>query len=59
MTERRSEFLRIVTERGFFHQCTDADALDGLLAGAAPVTAYVGFDCTARSEEHTSELQSH
>ncbi len=49
MTDYRSEFLNIVTERGFFHQCTDAATLDGILADGAPVAAYVGFDCTAPS----------
>jgi tyrosyl-tRNA synthetase len=49
MADCRSEFLNIAAKRGFFHQCTDKCALDGLLADAAPVTAYVGFDCTAPS----------
>jgi tyrosyl-tRNA synthetase len=48
MSTLRSDFLRIATERGFVHQCTDAAALDARLA-AGPVTAYVGFDCTADS----------
>ena len=47
-----AEFLRILRERGFLHQCSDpADDLSGL-AGAAPggvLTAYVGFDATAAS----------
>jgi tyrosyl-tRNA synthetase len=48
MTTFQSDFLRIATERGFVHQCTDAAALDARLA-AGPVAAYVGFDCTADS----------
>ncbi|MBI1205733.1 MAG: tyrosine--tRNA ligase [Azospirillum sp.] len=48
MTRFRSDFLRILDERGFIHQCTDAEALDAL-AAAAPITAYIGFDCTADS----------
>jgi tyrosyl-tRNA synthetase len=48
MTSHRSEFIQRVVERGYLHQCTDLDALDGLAAGG-PVTAYVGFDCTAPS----------
>ena len=41
-------FLETVRERGFLHQCTDADGLDSLL-GEPPVPAYIGFDCTADS----------
>ena len=48
MTTARSEFLRVVAERGYMHQCTDWDALDQRLA-AGPAAAYIGFDCTARS----------
>ncbi len=44
----RSDFLHEATERGFVHQCTDADALDAALH-AGPVSAYIGFDCTADS----------
>jgi len=44
----RSEFLRTAAERGFIHQCTDLAALDARLA-AGPVSAYVGYDCTADS----------
>ena len=43
-----SDFLREATARGFLHQCTDLAALDeAMLAG--PVSAYIGFDCTADS----------
>src|SRR3954464_13763502 len=56
MSTPRSPFLRAATERGFLHQCTDLDALDRrLLAG--PVTAYVGYDCTADSL-HVGHLMS-
>jgi len=48
MADPRSEFLRTVVERGYLHQCTDLDALDGL-CGAKTITAYIGFDCTAPS----------
>ena len=48
MTAPRSDFLREITSRGFVHQCTDLDALDAL-AGKRPITAYIGFDCTADS----------
>ena len=43
-----SDFLREATARGFLHQCTDLDAL-GTALNAAPLTAYIGFDCTADS----------
>jgi tyrosyl-tRNA synthetase len=48
MTELKSEFLRILTERGYIHQQTDAAGLDRrALSGI--VTAYIGFDATADS----------
>jgi len=49
MPSLKSQFLATVTERGFVHQCTDAEALDALLAAGKPITAYIGFDCTADS----------
>ncbi|KAF0223729.1 MAG: tyrosyl-tRNA [Rhodospirillaceae bacterium] len=48
MTTARSEFLRVVAERGYMHQCTDLEALDKRLA-QGPAAAYIGFDCTAES----------
>jgi tyrosyl-tRNA synthetase len=48
MSTVRSDFLRIVTERGFLHQCTDLEALDKRLS-EGPAAAYIGFDCTAES----------
>ena len=49
MTRHRSEFLRAIVDRGFVHQCTDAETLDALAAEHAPITAYIGFDATADS----------
>ncbi len=43
-----SDFLQAATDRGFIHQCTDLAALDAAM-GAGPVSAYIGFDCTADS----------
>ncbi len=43
-----SDFVRVLDERGFIHQVTDASALDAA-AAAGVVTAYVGYDCTAPS----------
>jgi tyrosyl-tRNA synthetase len=37
-----------MTERGFVHQCSDAEGLDAL-AKSGKVVAYVGYDCTAPS----------
>jgi tyrosyl-tRNA synthetase len=48
MTGFRSDFMRIVHERGMVHQCSDAARLDELLATGTR-TAYIGFDCTADS----------
>ena len=44
----QSEFLATLAARGFIAQCTDDAALDAL-AVAAPITAYIGYDCTAPS----------
>jgi tyrosyl-tRNA synthetase len=44
----RSDFLRILAERGFIHQCSDPEGLDRLF-NEGPVTAYVGYDCTGPS----------
>ncbi len=48
MTEYKSEFVRQLTERRFMHQCTDLAQLDERCA-EGPITAYIGFDCTAPS----------
>ena len=41
-------FLTEATQRGFVFQCTDTEALAAALR-EAPLTAYIGFDCTADS----------
>ena len=48
MTQYKSDFLNILEERGFIHQCSDFDALDAKLM-EGPQSAYVGFDATAES----------
>lgn len=48
MTKLKSEFLTILNERGFIHQCSDLAALDKE-AAAGKLVAYVGYDCTAPS----------
>jgi tyrosyl-tRNA synthetase len=52
----KSDFLHEATERGFVHQCTDTEALDAAFR-AGPVSAYIGFDCTADSLHVGSLLQ--
>jgi tyrosyl-tRNA synthetase len=48
MSAYKSDFLRVLAERGFLHQISDADGLDAK-ARAGAITAYVGFDATAPS----------
>jgi tyrosyl-tRNA synthetase len=48
MTTYRSSLLKLLDERGYIHQVTDAAALDAL-AQREIVTAYIGFDATAPS----------
>src|SRR5258707_410245 len=48
MTAFKSDFLNILQERGFIHQCSDVEGLDAL-AAKGEATAYVGYDCTAPS----------
>ena len=43
------DFLHAARERGYVHQITDEAALAAKLRAEAPVSAYVGFDCTADS----------
>jgi len=44
----KSEFLNIMIDRGFVHQCTDPSGLDGALEERI-IPTYIGFDCTAES----------
>ncbi|MDO5606768.1 MAG: tyrosine--tRNA ligase [Paracoccus sp. (in: a-proteobacteria)] len=48
LTPAKSDFLRIIIERGFLADCTDLGALDDALT-RGPVTAYIGYDATAAS----------
>ena len=52
----KSELVRVLTERGYLHQCTDLEALDAL-ASTRPIPAYIGFDLTADSLHVGSLLQ--
>jgi tyrosyl-tRNA synthetase len=44
----KSEFLQVMSERGFIHQGTDLDELDALMRDQT-ITGYIGFDMTADS----------
>ena len=48
MTSHSSSLLRLLDERGYIHQATDAAALD-VLASREVVSGYIGFDATAPS----------
>jgi len=48
MSEYQSALLRLLDERGYIHQATDAAGLD-VLASREVVTGYIGFDATAPS----------
>ena len=48
MTAYKSSLLKLLDERGYIHQVTDAAALDAL-ASKEIVSAYIGFDATASS----------
>jgi tyrosyl-tRNA synthetase len=48
MTSYRSSLLKLLDERGYIHQVTDAAALDAL-AQKQVVPGYIGFDATAPS----------
>ena len=56
MSTPKSDFLRVVKERGFFHQATDFDALDELAASDG-LAGYIGFDATASSLHAGSLVQ--
>jgi tyrosyl-tRNA synthetase len=52
----RSDFLRVLIERGYVHQCSDFAGLDAK-AQSGSLVAYIGFDCTAPSLHVGSLLQ--
>ena len=56
MSAFKSDFLRIMAERGFIHQTSDDAGLDDLFAKES-VTAYIGFDATAKSLHAGSLIQ--
>ena len=44
----KSEFLKVLMERGYVHQCSDFAGLDEKAVKGEAI-AYIGFDCTAKS----------
>ncbi len=48
MTKFKSDFLNLMTERGFIHQVSDEAGIDAL-AAKGQIVSYVGYDCTAPS----------
>jgi tyrosyl-tRNA synthetase len=52
----KSDFMRVMMERGFLADCTDYQGLDeALVAGVVP--GYIGFDATAKSLHVGSLIQ--
>ena len=56
MSKFKSEFLTVLSERGFIHQISDPDGLDAA-AKAGPISGYIGFDATAPSLHAGSLVQ--
>ena len=56
MRKFKSDFLNVLSERGFIHQISDAEALDAA-AKAGRIAAYIGFDATAASLHAGSLVQ--
>ena len=48
MAKYKSDFLNVLDQRGFIHQCSDFQGLDALAAKGQAV-GYIGYDCTAPS----------
>jgi tyrosyl-tRNA synthetase len=48
MTAFKSDLMRVLSERGFIHQCSDPEELDAM-ALKGPIVTYVGYDCTGPS----------
>jgi tyrosyl-tRNA synthetase len=56
LSQVKSDFLRVMIERGFVHQISDVEGLDALFSEQI-VTAYIGFDPTASSLHAGSLIQ--
>ena len=56
MSNFKSDFLRVLDERGFIHQGTNLEEMDAV-ATREVITGYIGFDATARSLHVGSLIQ--
>jgi tyrosyl-tRNA synthetase len=56
MSQFTSDFLNILSTRGFIHQISDPEGLDAA-AKAGAITGYIGFDATATSLHAGSLVQ--
>jgi tyrosyl-tRNA synthetase len=56
MSQFKSDFLNVLSERGFIHQISDPEGLDAQ-AKAGTITGYIGFDATAASLHAGSLVQ--
>ncbi len=56
MSQFKSDFLNVLSERGFVHQISDPEGLDQL-ASKGPICGYIGFDATAPSLHAGSLVQ--
>ena len=52
----KSDFLKIMIERGFVAECTDYEGLDNSILNGN-IAAYIGFDATAQSLHVGSLIQ--
>jgi tyrosyl-tRNA synthetase len=56
MFQPQSDFLRVLSERGYIHDCSDYQGVDAKASERA-VVGYIGFDCTAASLHVGSLIQ--
>jgi tyrosyl-tRNA synthetase len=56
MSQFKSDFLNVLSERGFIHQISDPEGLDAA-ASQGSITGYIGFDATATSLHAGSLVQ--
>src|ERR1700755_3707838 len=56
MSAFKSDFLNVLSQRGFIQQISDPESLDAL-AARRDLVAYIGFDCTAPSLHVGSMVQ--
>ena len=52
----KNTFIQEMQERGYLNQCTDLEKLNEI-SNKRPISAYIGFDCTASSLHVGSLLQ--